>query len=292
VSSITGTPPLTPQDLIDLDTLLFDLDLIRSYVDLVEGLSADDDLRKKIAGHEADLLNYLKRRNPESMYAARLLFRQMEDGCFKDDIEGAVKAGKVQIKTDHGDIHPYDPSEFRLVFLNLALNTAFARQEWICSWAFTIGQQTLIEEGWVVTHYFQEGEPYTLKVTLNHNATATQVTVPNVEIFPDGKIQVVPVRRRQPGVAAKALLHGKWFDAKKAWKTRRPGRGGQALDYVRLALTLVIALFGLLAGAKEQLLKLDVLPALLAVFMVGFGADQIKNLLTQKPPGSDATAPH
>jgi hypothetical protein len=52
-------------------------------------------------------------------------------------------------------------------------------------------------------------------------------------------------------------------------------------------MALVVALFGLLAGAKEQLLKLDVLPALLAVFMVGFGADQIKNLLTQKPPGSD-----
>ncbi len=47
-------------------------------------------------------------------------------------------------------------------------------------------------------------------------------------------------------------------------------------------MALVIALFGLIAGAKEQLLKLDLLPALLAVFLVGFGADQVKNLLTQK----------
>jgi hypothetical protein len=39
----------------------------------------------------------------------------------------------------------------------------------------------------------------------------------------------------------------------------------------------VIWFFGLIAGAKEQLLKLDLLPALVAVFMVGFGADQIKN---------------
>ncbi len=40
-------------------------------------------------------------------------------------------------------------------------------------------------------------------------------------------------------------------------------------------MALVIALFALLAGAKDQLLKLDLVPALVAVFMVGFGADQV-----------------
>jgi len=45
---------------------------------------------------------------------------------------------------------------------------------------------------------------------------------------------------------------------------------------------LFIALLGLIAGAKDQLLKLDVVPAMIAIFLIGFGADQIKNLLTQK----------
>jgi hypothetical protein len=293
-TAVTGTPPLSADDLIDLDTTVFDVGMIRSYVDLVEGLAAADALRKKIIDHEEELLNYLKRRNPEAMYAARLLFRQMEDGWFKDDIEASVKAGSVRIKTDHGDIHPYDPCEFRLIFLDLTLNTAYARQEWTCHWAFTIGAQTLVEEGWVVTHYFQQAEPYQLKVTLSHNASSTQIDVPNVESFRDGLIPVVPDSRREISKAMSALLHGKLSEARKEWKNKhRTGRGSKTLEDVRLAMTLVIALFGLLAGAKEQLLKLDVLPALLAVFMVGFGADQIKNLLTQKPPGSDTTAtPH
>jgi len=85
-ATITATPPLPVQDLIDLDATSFVLEMIRSYVDLVEGLAPADALRKKITDHEEELLNYLKRRNPEAMYSARLLFRQMEDGCFKDDL--------------------------------------------------------------------------------------------------------------------------------------------------------------------------------------------------------------
>jgi hypothetical protein len=51
---------------------------------------------------------------------------------------------------------------------------------------------------------------------------------------------------------------------------------------VRLAIALVIALIGLLAGAREQLAKLDVVPAAVAVFLLGFGADTIKNLISPK----------
>jgi hypothetical protein len=44
----------------------------------------------------------------------------------------------------------------------------------------------------------------------------------------------------------------------------------------------LVALVALVAGARDQLLKLDILPGLVAVFLLGFGADSIKNLLTQK----------
>jgi hypothetical protein len=53
-------------------------------------------------------------------------------------------------------------------------------------------------------------------------------------------------------------------------------------EAIRLAAALLIAVFGLVAGARDQLQKLDVLPGLVAVFLVGFGADTIKNLLSQK----------
>jgi hypothetical protein len=53
-------------------------------------------------------------------------------------------------------------------------------------------------------------------------------------------------------------------------------------ELVRLAIALLIALTGLLAGGQEQLAKLDLVPAALAVFLLGFGADAIKNLLSPK----------
>jgi hypothetical protein len=82
-----------------------------------------------------------------------------------------------------------------------------------------------------------------------------------------------------------------WNEAGKEWRKSRTG-AGRMLDRLRLLLALVIALIGLLAGAKEQLLKLDVLPALVAIFLLGFGADQVKNLFTQKPAGADTGAQH
>jgi hypothetical protein len=51
-------------------------------------------------------------------------------------------------------------------------------------------------------------------------------------------------------------------------------------EALKLAAALLIAVFGLVAGARDQLLKLDILPGLVAVFLVGFGADTIKSLLT------------
>ena len=39
---------------------------------------------------------------------------------------------------------------------------------------------------------------------------------------------------------------------------------------------------GLMAGARDQIAKLDVLPGLVAVFLIGFGADTVKSLLSTK----------
>ena len=52
---------------------------------------------------------------------------------------------------------------------------------------------------------------------------------------------------------------------------------------LRFFIAFGVALAGLLSGALEQLSKLDFLPATLAILALGFGADSVKNLLTQSP---------
>jgi Flp pilus assembly pilin Flp len=56
------------------------------------------------------------------------------------------------------------------------------------------------------------------------------------------------------------------------------------IEYSRLAVVLLITVAGLLVGARDELAKLDLIPGLIAVFMLGFTADQIKNILA--PPAS------
>jgi hypothetical protein len=63
---------------------------------------------------------------------------------------------------------------------------------------------------------------------------------------------------------------------------RNPSADRNLAEVVRLGIALVIALIGLLAGAREQLTKLDLIPAAVAVFLLGFGADTIKNLISPK----------
>jgi hypothetical protein len=286
-----ATDVSSAQDYMDLDGRLFELEMIREYVDMVEGLSSTSNLRTKITGHEGELLDYLSRGSYEAAYAAKLLLKEMTDGFFKEDIQGEIEAERVRIRVDRGEIRRYQPCEFRLEFLKLDLNTAYARQEWGCRWFFMLGEATLIEEGWVITHYFAEDFTYKLKVALTHNVDGSVLPVPDVAPFSQGEIHLVPEVRRQLGEVFKFVLRGNLADARKEWKKGRR-RSGKTLDYVRLAMALVIALFGLIAGAKEQLLKLDLLPALLAIFMVGFGADQIKNLLTQKTSVPDTSSSH
>jgi hypothetical protein len=278
------------QDYMDLDGRLFELQIIREYVDLIEGLSSTSNLRTKITGYEKELLDSLSRSTCDAAYAATLLLQEMKGGFFKEDIRAEIEAKRVRIKVDRGEIQRYQPCEFRLEFQKLDLNTAYARQEWTCRWFFSLGEQTLTEEGWVITHYFGENDTYKLKIALTHNVDGTELAVPDVDPF-KGEIRLVPEARRQLSTVLKFAFQGKFADARKEWKKGRR-RSGKTLDYVRLAMALVIALFGLIAGAKDQLLKLDLLPALLAVFMVGFGADQIKNLLTQKTPAPDTSSPH
>jgi hypothetical protein len=46
-------------------------------------------------------------------------------------------------------------------------------------------------------------------------------------------------------------------------------------------VAILPALVGLMAGAKDQVLKLDFIPAALAIMVIGFGSDQIKSKLIQ-----------
>jgi len=52
------------------------------------------------------------------------------------------------------------------------------------------------------------------------------------------------------------------------------------IEAIWLFVALFIAIIALISGASDQLLKLDVFSGLVAVFLIGFGADTVKNLFS------------
>jgi hypothetical protein len=59
-------------------------------------------------------------------------------------------------------------------------------------------------------------------------------------------------------------------------------------EVLRFLLALGIAAVGLIVGAREQVLKLELFSALIAIFLLGFGSDRLKNLFTQQAPTTPA----
>ena len=59
-------------------------------------------------------------------------------------------------------------------------------------------------------------------------------------------------------------------------------------ELLRFAIAFGVALAGLLSGGIEQIGKLDLVPATLAIIGLGFGADAVKNVLTHPSPPTAA----
>jgi hypothetical protein len=282
-----------PDDFVSYDRLLFKLDKLQRYIHLVEGLpNTAAGFRSQIVGQEDPLLDFLGRESWDAMFDSQLLLREMEGGVFPEDLEGEITAGRIRVDFDPQTVRPYQPVQFSLLFVKIALNDAPAREAWTCCWTFSRDQEGgLAENGWVVTHYFQKAGAYQIKIDLIHTRSGKALPVPNVERLQNGQLSVSPIPKRSWSRVLQLIFQLKFAEARSEWRKSQTG-AGRRLEWLRLLLALFVALIGLLAGAKEQLLKLDVLPALLAVFLIGFGADQVKNLLTRKPSETGTTTAH
>jgi hypothetical protein len=115
-------------------------------------------------------------------------------------------------------------------------------------------ESELHEKGWTVDHYFRHALAYDVTATFSDwygLPVANAAQAPKTETF-----NVLP--------------------------PTRPPKSRTKVEAVRLLIALFVVLAALMTGARDQLMKADLLPGLAAVFALGFAADTVKNLLTQK----------
>lgn len=248
-----------------LDMVTEKLMIMRDYALLFEG-TADGAVVKRLVDREARLVGLLQPESWQALRLARLLLREMKDDVYPDRLKVALAANPQEASIDMDPAVAYGgaPLEFCVSFSSPPANTAAAREEWSCHWDFGDG---LKESGWTVFHYFQLAVPGRFR-----RVEAGHFTVQASFLDSEGK--QIKSDTGQP------LMLSRQIEV-------RPSVLGQfgersRIETLKLAAALLIAIFGLVAGAQEQLMKLDILPGLIAVFLVGFGADTIKNLLTTK----------
>ncbi len=292
---LASAPPaleqMQPEDYAPVDALRNRLTLLENYHKILNGHPA-----ATAAFRHAGVRLLAELRSPtwDSLTRADRLIREMQESIFPEDVIDHVTNDRVRIKVDRIFVRQFEPATFSLEFDNDALKKAAACEEFTYRWKFDDG---FTEDGWNVSHYFQKPtavqplgwfrllkriarywwqrlllwiqtgkweppppethDPYNVRVTLFKNYDGTAVPHDVILPPPDSRLNVEPPLPP----AGHALL----------------------AELSRLVLALGLAVLGLVAGAKDQILKLDVVPALIAIFLLGVGADQIKNLLTQHP---------
>jgi len=245
---------LERDDCYNIDFNIIRLHLIKEFVALFYEVPVAE-REKRVTNHLEDLLNSLGKLNRSELSEAQLLVQQIKEGIFKEDIKNAIISKTISIENDQSVVYTNQAVQFYTYFGTPALNHASAQREFELMWDF--GHHNLKEDGWKVAHYFPTELEYPVKVTFidskgnkltDANGTPIQLER-NIPVLPDPKLKLK--QRFQ-------------------------------IEALRFSIAFLAALFGLLAGAQEQILKLDLIPGLIAVFMLGFTADSIKNLLTQQ----------
>lgn len=270
LQQIPGTATdISADSYVEVDMAVEKMSLIRDYVLLHDTRTGD--AKTRLGEPEKRIIRFLQTDSANDLCDARLLFREMKDDVYAERIGELLNNDNAAIEIDPRVAYNAAPMELCVHFQNPSLNSAAAREEWKCTWNFG---DNLEENGWTVSHYFLVPKPTgrgffnrLFKRPYSHTfpivATFEQRTerTGNSPAGPFVLNKNLEVRSR----AESRALHGR------AWT-----------EGLKLAAALLIAVFGLVAGARDQLTKLDILPGLVAVFLVGFGADTIKNLLTPK----------
>jgi hypothetical protein len=286
VTSATTSLPAGSEALYDL--ALQQMKIVAEYSRQVE--NAKDERLKRLTDFEKALKDYLQKTSWSALESAQLLIREMGDNLYPDDLRQALLAGDTCISLDPAIAYDKAPLELSAHFTDSRLDTAAAKDEWSCNWNFG---DRLVEKGWSVSHYYllrgrklswwgRLKKWLSVKETAQEQAAKKEAAAKDPEaaaLFEPFVTFIDENGRKIVGPDGKEAKISAIIPVRATEKQKIGER--TTTELIKLVAALLIAVFGLLSGAQSQLDKLDVLPGLVAVFMLGFTADTIKNIISK-----------
>jgi hypothetical protein len=300
---VLGTSPMSdpaaiaPADYAPLARTVFTLAHVREFIMLCGVGHATGALSPEQSKDLHALLPDLRSGTWDSFKRVERRVRKLRDGVSHDDVEAEITDKRVHIETNRILVRQFEPTELRANFLSKRVQGSAARDEYTCHWLF---EPSKIEAtGWTVSYLFPaatepepqaaDSDPGPLRRLWRSLRALVKSDSNNAPIDTAASpLSVVKVRFvRDDGFAVPG-------DISTRIRVRPPlvmkVRASFWTELLRLSLALGIAAFGLIVGAREQILKLDLLPALIAVFLLGFGSDRLKNLFSEPAPQPTPTA--
>jgi hypothetical protein len=266
-----------------------DYSMVRATVpttDTANCMAPGKTAKARLLERECELINLLGTLSWKSLRAAKTLVQQMREGIYEEDVIAEIAKRRangekpVRVVYDTLKARPFRPIYFSIAFDDPRFKGAAALNGLAFRWSFP---GDLFEEGPKVCHYFQGDE--------HHGSKPAEESLD--EEKPNGKgskkkgANFAGARRIPVAISVHSQRNMDAADTLEGLieLTRsKPHRSSRAFaEGVRFLIAFGVALAGLEAGALDQLAKLDFLPATIAVVALGFGADSIKNLLTQAP---------
>jgi hypothetical protein len=237
--------------------------------------------RERLLEHECELINLLGTLSWKSLRAAATLVQEMREDIYEGDVMAEIEkvtedgAKRVRVVFDTLKARPYLPVYFSVAFDNPRFTGAAALNKLGFKWSFPGG---LSEQGSRVCHYFLGDEP------LENEPNAGDTQHKNLRKTRFRKKNGRNVKIAVAVQSHKNLEAANTIEGLLEIQPLKPNESSRAFaEGLRFLIAFGVALAGLEAGALNQLAKLDFFPATLAVVALGFGADSIKNLLTQSP---------
>jgi hypothetical protein len=260
LGSVENAPDPIPETAApSLDSAAAKLRLICDYVRHRNGTTTPDK-RQRMDEAEKTLLPLLENSNIASINEAETKLQQIRDDIYPYSLIKPLRDDQARIVVNPSLVYDRIPVQFSVRFNEAAIDrAAAARQEFRCEWDFG---EDFREDGWEVSHYYIRSRENEGKFT----ARATFINEKGEAVIGNDGNPVV----LKADIVVRSPSNRSLFGER------------SMVELFKLGAALLIAVFALASGARDQIAKLDLLPGLIAVFMIGFTADTIKSLLSGK----------
>ncbi len=297
-------------DYVQIDIDIWKLRLVERFVNAYEGATSaswhnklNDRAGLSASVPQGSLLYFLQLNTWDGINCAELLCDEVDQGIFPEDICAALNHQPMQvaIRVRQNEITANRRADFELCFSNYALNGATARQEITPIWTFSALGKTEASPQEVDPHgtrprmglikylgsLFRRDRPDTHSSGKSERGWTGSCFVP--------QIPEVHVRVCFENWFGEMKVDGKETGLKKSFPI---GSADDSLVWARFWLeisrscvALAIPVVGLLAGARDKLLNMDVTAAIVAVFILGFSTDSIKSALLRGTSAAPSSVP-